>query len=52
VDKNLNHDSDHFLIITMLDLSAKRQDKEPKRNWKRLDDKKLYDALRQTLPQR
>ena len=36
----------------MLDLSAKRQDKEPKRNWKRLDDKKLCEALRQTLPQR
>jgi endonuclease/exonuclease/phosphatase family metal-dependent hydrolase len=52
VDKNLDHDSDHFPISTMLDLSAKRQDKEPKRNWKRLDDKKLCEALRQTLPQR
>jgi hypothetical protein len=52
VDKNLDHDSDYFLISTMLDLSAKRQDKEPKRNWKRLDNKKLCEALRQTLPQR
>jgi hypothetical protein len=52
VDKNLDHDSDHFPISTMLDLSAKRQDKKPKRNWKRLNDKKLCEALRQTLPQR
>ena len=51
VDKELDHDSDHFPISTILNLSAKKQDKEPKRNWKRLDEKKLCEALRQTLPQ-
>ncbi|KAI6789402.1 hypothetical protein KC331_g213 [Hortaea werneckii] len=52
VDEELDHDSDHFPITTMLNLSAKKLDKKPKRNWKRLDDKKLCEALRQTLPQR
>jgi len=43
VDQELDHDSDHFPITTMLNLSAKKQDKEPKRNWKRLDDSKLCE---------
>lgn len=34
----------------MLDLSVKQRDQEPRRNWKKLDDKKLCQALRQTLP--
>ncbi|KAI7698384.1 hypothetical protein KC353_g17003 [Hortaea werneckii] len=52
VDEELDHDSDHFPITTLLNLSAKKLDKEPKRNWKRLDDKKLCETLRQTLPRR
>jgi exonuclease III len=50
VDRELDHDSDHFPITTVLDLSVKHKDREPKRNWKKLDDKKLCEALRQTLP--
>jgi len=33
VDRELDHDSDHFPITTMLDMSVKHKDKEPKRNW-------------------
>lgn len=51
VDRELDHDSDHFPITTILDLSVKHKDEEPKRNWKKLDNKKLCEALRQTLPQ-
>lgn len=51
VDRELDHDSDNFPITTMLDMSIKHKNVEPKRNWKKLDEKKLCEALRQTLPQ-
>jgi hypothetical protein len=51
VDRELDHDSDHFPIITILDMSIKHKNMEPKRNWKKLDEQKLCEALRQTLPQ-
>ena len=46
VDRELDHDSDHLPITTMLDMSIKHKNMEPKRNWKKLDEKKLYEALR------
>ena len=46
IDGELDHDSDHFPITTMLDMSIKHKNMEPKRNWKKLDEKKLYEALR------
>jgi hypothetical protein len=51
VDRELDHDSDHLPITTMLDMSIKYKKMEAKRNWKKLDEKKLCEALRQTLPQ-
>jgi exonuclease III len=51
IDRELDHDSDHFPITTILDMSIKHKNMEPKRNWKKLDEKKLCEALRQTLPQ-
>lgn len=45
VDSELDHDSDHFPITTMVDMSVKRKDREPRRNWKKLDDKKLCEAI-------
>ena len=51
VDKELDHDSDHFPITTVLDMTLKHKDRKAKRNWKKLDEKKLCEALRQTLPQ-
>jgi hypothetical protein len=35
----------------MLDMSIKHKKMEAKRNWKKLDEKKLCEALQQTLPQ-
>lgn len=51
VDRELDHDSDHFPITTVLDMNIKHKDVKPKRNWKKLDEMKLCEALRQTLPQ-
>lgn len=51
VDRELDHGSGHLPISTMLDISVKHKDKEPKRNRKKLDDKKLCEVLRQILPQ-
>lgn len=52
VDRELDHNSDHLPITTTVDLGVKNQEKEATRNWRRLDEKKLRDVLRHTLPQR
>jgi len=52
VDKELDHDSNHFPSTTMLHLSAEKQDKDSMRNCKGLECKMLCGALRQTLLQR
>ena len=50
VDRNLDHDLDHLLICTTLDLSVQRLEKRPRKDWKRLDVKLYTKTLRHSLP--
>ncbi|KAH7563672.1 hypothetical protein BM1_00719 [Bipolaris maydis] len=50
VDRNLDHDSDHLPISTTLDLTVQQLKKEPRKDWKRLDEKEYTKALRHALP--
>ena len=50
VDKELDHDSDHFPITTILDLRVTQLDRKPVRNWKHLEEEKYRKALAPSLP--
>lgn len=50
VDRNLDHDSDHLLICTTLDLAVQRLEKRTRKDWKRLDVKLYTKTLRHSLP--
>lgn len=53
VDKELDHDSDHLPIKTIIDLRTKRWDLKPTRPWKRLNAETFRKALKAELyPQR
>ena len=50
VDQDLDHDSDHLPIGTILDLSIQPLEATLRRNWKRLDEKVYQKELRGALP--
>ncbi|KAI0570491.1 RNase-H domain containing protein [Pyrenophora tritici-repentis] len=50
VDRGLDHNSDHLPISTTLDLTVQQLKKEPRKDWKRLDEKEYTKALRHALP--
>jgi hypothetical protein len=50
VDRDLDHDSDHLPISTLLDLRILQGEPKPRRNWKGLDVAKFQEALKETLP--
>lgn len=50
VNRDLDHDSDHLPISIELDLTVKRLESRPRKNWKRLDQKTYENALKNALP--
>jgi len=50
VDRDLDHDSDHLPISTVIDMRIQQLDATPKRDWKRLDEAVYNKALKQALP--
>lgn len=50
VDRDLDHDSDHLPISTVIDMRIQQLDATPKRDWKRLDEAIYNKALKQALP--
>ncbi|KAI0572273.1 hypothetical protein TUN199_10521 [Pyrenophora tritici-repentis] len=50
VDRDLNHDSDHLPISTVLDMTVQSMQETTKRNWKRMNEKTYLEALKATLP--
>ncbi|KAI1531407.1 pol-like protein [Pyrenophora tritici-repentis] len=50
VDRDLDHDSDHLPISTVMDMRIQQLDATPKRDWKRLDEAVYNKALKQALP--
>jgi hypothetical protein len=50
VDQDLDHDSDHLSISTVIYLWVQQLDTSPKQDWKRLDEGMYHKALRQALP--
>lgn len=50
VDQDLDRDSDHLPIRTILDLRTKRRNAKPVRPWKRLNADNLRKALKEQLP--
>ena len=50
VDRDLDHDSDHLPISTVIDMRIQQLDATPKRDWKRLDEAVYNKELKQALP--
>jgi hypothetical protein len=50
VDRDLDHDSDHLPISTVLDMTVQHLRETTKRNWKRMNEKTYLEALKETLP--
>ncbi|KAL5371116.1 hypothetical protein PMIN02_013118 [Paraphaeosphaeria minitans] len=50
VDEELDHDSDHLPISTILDIATPNANIAPKRNWKKLDGEAYTKALKEALP--
>lgn len=50
VDEDLDHDSDHLPIKTILDLRTKHRDAKPVRPWKRLNAEYFRKELKAGLP--
>jgi Holliday junction resolvase RusA-like endonuclease len=50
VDRELDHDSDHLPISTVLDMTVQHLQETTKRSWKRMNKTTYLKALKQTLP--
>jgi hypothetical protein len=50
VNRDLDHDSDHLPISTVIDMRVQQLETLPKRDWKRLDEGACHKALRRALP--
>jgi hypothetical protein len=50
VDRDLDHDSDHLPISTVIDMRIQQLNATPRRDWKRLDEKTYYKTLKRALP--
>ena len=50
VDEELDHDSDHLPISTLLDVSVPSAIEAPRKNWKKLDRDAYVKALQEALP--
>ncbi|KAB2110395.1 hypothetical protein AG0111_0g1384 [Alternaria gaisen] len=50
VDRDLDHDSDHLPISTVIDIRVQQLEQPPKRDWRRLDEGTYHKALKQALP--
>jgi hypothetical protein len=50
VDRDLDHDSDHMPISTVIDIRIQQLDVTPRRDWKRLDEKTYHKTLKRALP--
>lgn len=50
VDRNLDHDSDHLPISTVLDIRAEHHTQKPIRPWKKLEPGKFCEKLKDELP--
>jgi ribonuclease HI/exonuclease III len=50
VEEELDHDSDHLPISTILDVAAPSASTAPKKNWKKLDGEAYNKALEENLP--
>jgi exonuclease III len=50
VDRELDHDSDHLPISTVLDMTVQHLQNTAKRNWKRMNEATYLKILKQTLP--
>ena len=50
VDRDLDHDSDHLPISTVLDITIQQLERTTKRKWKQLDEVVYRKALKQALP--
>ena len=50
VDRELDHDSDHLPIVTVMDMSVKLLETVPKREWKHVDQQAYQKVLRKALP--
>ncbi|KJK73496.1 hypothetical protein H634G_11258 [Metarhizium anisopliae BRIP 53293] len=50
VDRDFDHDSDHLPVVTSFDLSVKQLSREPRKNWKSIDEKKFKSVVLRNLP--
>lgn len=50
VDRDFDHDSDHLPVVTSFDLSVKQLSREPRKNWKSIDEKQFKSVLLRNLP--
>ena len=50
VDRDLDHDSDHLPISTVLNMAVQCMQETTKRNWKRMNEKTYLEDLKATLP--
>ena len=50
VDRDFDHDSDHLPVVTSFDLSVKQLSREPRKNWKLIDEKKFKSVVLRNLP--
>ena len=50
VDRDLDHNSDHLSISTVVDMRVQQLDATPKRGWRRLNEQVYQKALKQALP--
>ncbi|KAL6152343.1 hypothetical protein ACJQWK_05935 [Exserohilum turcicum] len=50
VDRDLDHDSDHLPISTVLNMTVQSMQETTKRNWKRMNEKTYLEDLKATLP--
>ncbi|KJK76179.1 hypothetical protein H634G_08585 [Metarhizium anisopliae BRIP 53293] len=50
VDREFDHDSDHLPVVTSFDLSIKQHSREPRKNWKSIDEKKFKSVVLRKLP--
>jgi exonuclease III len=49
VDRDLDHDSDHLPISTVIDMRVQQLETSLKQDWKRLDERIYHKALRKAL---
>ncbi|KAK8913464.1 hypothetical protein VCV18_011470 [Metarhizium anisopliae] len=50
VDREFDHDSDHLPVVTSFDMSIKQLSREPRKNWKSIDEKKFKSVVLRNLP--